>query len=64
VRNFNTRDSPWSRIFLEKLLVAQLRVVEKFLSIYWNSSVITVFKIAPPFPEPDESSPQFFTLYL
>jgi len=48
--------NPWSRVLLEKLIVAQL--VKKFPAFYGTRSFITVFTTAGycPYPDPDASS--------
>jgi hypothetical protein len=49
--------TPWSRAFLEKLIVTEL--VKKFPSLYGPRKFITVFTrpAGVHYPEPDETNP-------
>jgi hypothetical protein len=60
----NNELTPWSRILLQKLTVAQL--VEKFPAFMEPESSLPCSQqpATDPYPEPDESSPQFSTLFL
>jgi hypothetical protein len=53
----NLKLIPWSRVFLEKLTVAQL--VKKYLAFYGTRRFTTVFQepATGPYPEPDQSNP-------